>query len=150
MSTNDIVPVTEVVELLNDYWDTDNVSKPNIIEINDIEDPRIREDLENEGDFVSVRMDNPSIDETPIGNHTYGTREYNLIIEVWTSEGRQRMWDMQREVRRICHARRHLMTNFQRILFRDMGEYDPETIQNIWGGQIRIILQNAGTLLETT
>ena len=47
----------------------------------------------------------------------YGNRVYNLELELYTNSGRHRLYDIVKEIRRICHARMHSLTSFQRIQF---------------------------------
>lgn len=146
MSEN--IPVTDVVALLDAQWNSSNVTEPIFVEVNHV-NTYVKHDLMNGGDLVTIRSGNPSLTETPIGNHSYGNREFNLIIDVFTALNRQRLWDLGGEIRRICHAKRHTMTNFQRILFLSLSETTQEENEQIWDGEIRIVLQNAGVILET-
>ena len=52
------------------------------------------------------------------------------------------------EIRRICHARKHSLTNFQRQQFISFNEETSEQV-NIWTGTIEIALENTAVLLET-
>ena len=54
-----------------------------------------------------------------------------------------------REVRRVCHARVHSLTNFQRITFNSFTEDNSEQV-NVWVGTVDIELQNNAVLLEIT
>ena len=53
-----------------------------------------------------------------------------------------------REVRRICHARIHSLTNFQRIRFVNFNESNDNEV-NLWTGTIQIELVNNSVSLET-
>jgi len=53
-----------------------------------------------------------------------------------------------REMRRICHARRHSLTNFQRQQFVSFQELTQEQA-NIWAGTVSVNLENHAILLET-
>ena len=53
-----------------------------------------------------------------------------------------------RELRRICHARIHSLTNFQRLRFVNFQELTQEQA-NVWAGTINITLENSAVLLET-
>ena len=52
------------------------------------------------------------------------------------------------EIRRICHARKHSLTNFQRQQFADFMEETSEQV-NVWTGTVEILLENNAVLLET-
>ena len=75
--------------------------------------------------------------------------KYNLEIQIYTNENRQRLYNLMREVRRIVHARRNLLTNFQRIRFASFAELTQEQA-NVWTGTINVTLENSMVLLETT
>ena len=66
-----------------------------------------------------------------------------------TNGNRQRLYDIVREVRKLCHARMHSLTNFHRIRFMSFQE-DTQSNVNIWTGTIVIQLENSSILLETT
>ena len=91
----------------------------------------------------------PAQEETPIGNWKYCNRLYIIELEIQTNANRQRLYDLVKEVRRICHARMHNLTNFQRIRFMSFSESTQEEV-NIWKGSITIQLENNAILLETT
>ena len=114
------IPVTNVLSELNGLWNASNVTKPQIVEMNGADSP-MRIDL-NRADYLIGRPGNPSMEETPLGNWTYVNRTYVVNINLQTRESRQRLYDLMQEVRRICHARRHDMTNFQRIQFLNFNE----------------------------
>ena len=103
----------------------------------------------NVGDALVGRAGSPAVEETPIGNWKYGNRVYNISLEIHTNNGRQRLYDIAREVRKICHARMHSLTNFQRVRFLSFEELTQEQV-NIWMGTISIQLENNCVLLETT
>ena len=52
------------------------------------------------------------------------------------------------EIRRICHARMHSLTNFQRIQFLNFTEMTTDTV-NVWMGTVQVDLVNDSVLLET-
>ena len=53
------------------------------------------------------------------------------------------------EVRKICHARRHNMTNFQRLQFLNFNEEVGEQV-NVWIGTIELQTVNENILAETS
>jgi len=140
------IAIDNIMTDLNGQWNASNVTKPSLITVNGANQP-FRFDL-NVGDHVIGRTGSPAMDETPIGNHKYGNRSYAVELEVYTLNGRQRLYDLMLEIRRLCHARRHSLTNFQRILFTGFNEEVGEQA-NIWTGTIDIQLENNGVLLET-
>jgi hypothetical protein len=140
------IPIDAIMTDLNSQWNASNVAKPTLITVNKTNDP-IRYDL-NRGDMLIGRTGTPSFDEQPIGNWKYGNRAYNVEIEIWTLNSRQRLYNLMQEVRRICHARMHSLTNFQRQEFIDFNEEVSDQV-NLWTGTLGIQLQNNGVLLDT-
>ena len=138
------MPADDLLTDFNTQWDTDNVAKPNLVVVTGNGEP-LRFDL-NAGDAIVAR--NSSFTETPIGNWTYGDREYTVDLEIWTLRERQRLFNLMQEIRRICHARMHSLTNFQRIQFINFNEMTSDTV-NVWMGNSQIQLVNNGVLLET-
>ena len=144
------VPINEFMVDLEGQWTYANVSgtskKPAFVEVTGSNEP-MRFDLNVNDHFVG-RAGSPAIEEEPIGNWTYGNRTYNLDIEVYTLTSRQRLYDLARELRRICHARMHSLTNFQRQRYVNFNELTQEQA-NIWAGTITVTLENNAVLLET-
>ena len=141
---NEPLPADELLTDFNTQWNTSNVAKPNLVVVTGNGEP-LRFDL-NAGDAVVAR--NSSFSENPIGNWTYGNREYTVELEIWTLRERQRLFNIMQEIRRICHARMHSLTNFQRIQFLNFNEMTTETV-NVWMGNSQIALVNDAVLLET-
>ena len=140
------IPIDAIMTDLDGQWNASNVVKPSLIIVNAANQP-IRFDL-NVGDHVVGRTGSPAFEEEPIGNWKYGNRTYNIAIELWTLTSRQRLYDLMREIRRICHARKHSLTNFQRQQFLSFSEETSEQV-NMWTGSIDIKLENNAVLLET-
>ena len=142
------LPIKDFLDELEAQWNSSNVAEPKFIEVTGATNDPLRFNL-NVGDVVFGRAGDPALEETPIGNWTYGNRVYNISIEVYTRVSRQRLYDLVKEVRRICHARMHSLTSFQRIQFGAFTESTQEQV-NIWTGTITIKLENNAILLETT
>ena len=141
---NEPLPADDLLTEFNSQWDTSNVAKPNLVVVTGNGEP-VRFDL-NAGDAVVAR--NTAFSETPLGNWTYGNREYTVTLEIWTLRERQRLFNLMQEVRRICHARMHNLTNFQRIQFLNFNEMTTDTL-NVWMGNSQIALVNDSVLFET-
>lgn len=142
------MPVKEFMDELNSQWVANNVIKPQLIEVTGETNDPLRFNL-NVNDVVFGRPGEPAQEEIPIGNWTYGNRVYNIEMTVYTSDDRQRLYNLVKEIRRICHARMHSLTNFQRIRFVRFSE-NTESQVNVWTGTIIIQLENNAILLETT
>ena len=142
------MPVKEFIDELNSQWVANNVTKPQLIEVTGETNDPLRFNL-NVNDVLFGRAGDPAQEETPIGNWKYGNRLYRIELEIQTNANRQRLYDLVKEVRRICHARMHNLTNFQRIRFMSFSESTQEEV-NVWKGSITIQLENNAILLETT
>ena len=140
------IPIDSIMTDLNGQWNVSNVTKPSLITVNAAGQP-LRFDL-NVGDHLIGRTGSPALEEEPIGNWKYGNRTYNIEIELFTLNGRQRLYDLMREIRRVCHDRKHSLTNFQRQQFMGFSEETSEQV-NIHTGTIEIKLENNAVLLET-
>ena len=132
-------------------WNASNVAKPTLIEatgtgFDNAADP-IRFDL-NKGDVLVSRAGSPAFEEIPIGNWNYGNKTYNVEVELYTRIDRQRLYDLMAEVRRICHSRRHSMTNFQRLQFSNFNEAVEDQV-GVWMGTVEIALVNENISAET-
>ena len=131
---------------LESQWNNSNVTTPFFIEVTGADEP-MRFDL-NRGDHIIGRAGSPALDEEPIGNWKYGNRTYSIELELYTRSGRQRLYDLMGEVRRLCHSRMHSLTGFQRQEFMDFEEESQEHA-NVWMGTVNIELVNNAILLET-
>ena len=144
------VPVTDLIADIEGQWTFSNVSgtskKPGFIEVNGASEP-LRYNL-NVNDQIVARAGTPTLQETPIVNYKFGDRVYFVTLELYTNTSRQRLYDLMREVRRICHSRIHSLTNFQRIRFVNFNESTDSQV-NLWTGTIQIELVNNSVSLET-
>jgi len=141
---NEPMPADELLTDFNSQWNTSNVAKPNLVVVTGNGEP-LRFDL-NAGDALVARS--TSFSEIPIGPWKYGNRVYSVSLELWTLRERQRLYNIMQEVRRICHARIHSLTNFQRIQFLNFTEMTTDTV-NVWMGTVQVDLVNDSVLLET-
>ena len=141
------IPSALTTTMLDTYWDSNNVAEPTMFDVNS-GTVGVRANLRNPGgDHIIIKIDTPGQEETPIGNWTYGNRLTRVLLELYTSSSRQRVYDLMAEVRRICHLRMHLETDYQRIQFRNWTEMVNEN-QNIWSGRIILEYVNNAVLLE--
>jgi|TARA_R110000824_G_scaffold158125_2_gene331827 hypothetical protein len=139
------IPVDILLGDLDTQWNASNVTEPIFIEVTGANEPA-RFNL-NRGDFIIGSPGSPAFMETPIGNWKYVRREYNIELAVHTRVSRQRLYDLMAEVRRICHARRHSFSQFQRVQFQQFSEDVTEQV-NIWVGNISIQFVNEDVLAE--
>ena len=141
------VPVSLLKTEVSGQWNASNVAAPNFIEVN-VSAQSLRYDL-NAKDALLFRAGSPTITEQPIGNWQYVNRSYNVELELSTQVSRQRLYNMVQEIRRICYARRHSMTNFQRLQFQGFNEIT-QNQANIWVGTVSIQLVNDSEQAATT
>ena len=151
MAVNEPLPASEVLDILSTTWAfakvTNATKNPGFVEVTGTGDP-FRVDL-NINDQIVGRAGNPAMDEQPIGNYKYGNRQYMVELEVYTLVDRQRLYNLLREIRRICHVQVHSLTHFQRIRFMNFSEQTQQQV-NMWTGTVGIMLENRAILLETT
>ena len=74
---NEPLPADDLLTEFNSQWNASNVAKPNLVVVTGNGEP-VRFDL-NAGDAVVAR--NTAFSETPLGNWTYGNREYTVTLE---------------------------------------------------------------------
>jgi len=144
---NEPIPMSAVRSELDTNWATTDIAEPGFIEENLMSDTQVFN--LNRQNYIIIRAGIPAIEETPVGNWTYGNRLYRVELELMTKTDRQALWNLQAEVRRTLHARMHSFTSFQRVRFIDMQEDFDENVR-VWSAKIQIELQNSGVLLETT
>ena len=141
------IAVTDILSELNTQWNASNVTKPQLVELNGPEGI-FRIDL-NRADYIIGQPGSPTMEETPIGNWKFVDRTYSVTLTVHTRDSRQRLYDLMREVRKICHVRRHEMTNFQRLQFLNINE-DTTEQANVWTGTVTVQMVNQNVLAEIT
>ena len=141
------IAVTDILSELNTQWNASNVTKPQLVELNGPEGV-FRIDL-NRADYIIGQPGSPTMEETPIGNWKFVDRTYSVTLSVQTRDSRQRLYNLMREIRKICHVRRHEMTNFQRLQFLNFNE-DTTEQANVWTGTVSVQLVNQNVLAEIT
>ena len=141
------IAVTDILSELNTQWNASNVTKPQLVELNGPEGI-FRIDL-NRADYIIGQPGSPTMEETPIGNWKFVDRTYSVTLSVQTRDSRQRLYNLMREIRKICHVRRHEMTNFQRLQFLNFNEATTEQA-NVWTGTVSVQMVNQNVLAEIT
>ena len=148
--TAEAIPVKVFETLLDTYFDSNsgNIHKPAMVDVNNASDP-LRADLINTGDYLLLKADTPTFEETPIGTWQYGNQRHSVLIEVYTAQSRQRLYDLQKEIRRVIHDKMHSVTEIQRITVSVSSWNGLQEYVNIWGGRILIECLNSSVLLNT-
>lgn len=150
---DETIPVAEVYELLDKNWQTIDSPKPRLFDLGRdgrtlrVDFDRIFAPTQGKQDLVIIRPGSATLEEQPIGNWTYGNRIYNIILELYSIESRQRIYNMMAEIRRIMHFKMHHSVGFQRVQFVDFQELYEDNFQ-FWVGNVSIQLINNAVLLE--
>lgn len=140
------IPSNTIYTELGNQWNSGNVTTPVIVEHTGDNQPN-RIDL-NRGDYLIVRPGSPSYREEPIGNWQYVNRTYIVTVDIQTKQSRQRLYDLVAETRRIAYARRHSLSDYQRIQFVSFTEAIDEEVK-VWKGTVDIELVNNAVLAQT-
>ena len=140
------LPTNDIITMLDTYWDTNsgNIPEPTFHDVNDVTSNRVNFRI---NDVIVVHIDVPTQEEQPIGTWVYGNRRTRLALETYTRVGRQRLYDINKEIRRICHVRMHSETNYQRLQYVSFTELVDAEFQ-IWIGRTILELVNSAILLE--
>lgn len=143
------IPPVVISSMLNNNWNeySGHIPKPTFIVPNDGVTP-LRENLTT-ADYVYVTLDTPGYEEIPIGNWSYVNRRYKVLLQLRTRNGRQRLYNLFREIRRVTHSQIHSLADYQRVRFESFNELFNEDF-NIWDARIIISLENAAVAFETT
>ena len=150
--TAETLPASSIYEVLDESWSeySGSIPKPRFFDIGGT-GRSLRVDLDRflgsagERDLVLIRAS--TLEETPIGNWTYVNRTGRIEVEVYSKAGRQRLYDVMQEIRRILHLHRHSVEGYQRVRFVSFTEYAEENF-NIWIGQITVEATNSAVVAE--
>jgi hypothetical protein len=110
-------------DFLDRFWILTN--RPNMIEANELPSEghggSMRYDLQY-NDYIIIRLSPRGIEEQLI--HNWNDRLYTayLDIEVMTINGRTRLWDFEKEIRRIVQQYHHSLAPFQLSRFLEFRE----------------------------
>jgi hypothetical protein len=139
------LPAEDFKKLLEDNWVAYQKSpKPTIIVVNSEEDLQVRFDMGNQGDHVIIRTEgNENIRYR--GNIQYLDKNYPIVMEIWTVNGRQRLRDIRKQIKNICLAHKWEFPNYQLIRFMNFTEMVNEEA-NIWRGVANIMVESAGVI----
>jgi hypothetical protein len=144
---DEAIPSATIKSMLDTHWDTSILTKPTLVDIND-STVGVRVDFEATNAAV-IGADAPVFTEAPIGTWVYADQTSRVIVELYTKTSRQSLYNLMREVRRVCHAEMHNETAYQRVQFLSFNELI-ETSQGVWVGRIIIELLNSAQLMNKT
>ena len=141
-----VVPSNSVLEFLQEEWNSRYVQKPHIVSHND-GITAFRQNLNNY-DLINVINGTPAQQLKPIGNWTYGNLIWRLQLDLYTTQGRDRLWQLQHEIMNISFRRLHDIPNFQRIAYEKFTEVHDQQA-NMWHGKIDLeLVSNAVQLRD--
>ena len=140
-----VIPSAEVVNFLQEEWNGRYVQKPHIVSHND-GITAFRQNL-NQHDVVNVINGSPSQELVPIGNWTYGHFIWRLQLDLYTVNGRDRLWELQHEIMNISLRKLHEIPNFQRITYKKFAEMS-DSQANMWHGRIDMELESKAVQLR--
>ena len=147
--TAQIMPPQKLKNLLEDFWSTleGHVPIPNIVVINSDEELR---QLIGRKDLLAIRTDSGGEKETLRNAWAYKDVRWDVLIEIWTMENRQRLYDILLVIRGICHSKVHSSseTGFQVLKYVGFVELTTD-LKNVWVGNIRVSLESSGVALDT-
>lgn len=141
------IPSADVSALLNAQWATysGNVPEPTMYDVNATDNPQLRAEFRNVDVLFISASDLP---ERPIGTWYYADQTVDIRVEIFSSVSRQRIYDLVKEIARICHDNMHSMTNYQRIQYTGFYEETADAM-NIWHGIVNIQLLNSAARIRS-
>ena len=147
--TAQVIPSKILKDLLENNWDTlqGNVPIPEIIEVN-VPEEEYRKEVSEKG-LIAIRADVGGERETLRNAWAYKDIKWEILLDLWVTKNRQRLYDLLYVVRGICHSNLHnsSVTQFQVLRYLSFVELTTE-FTNIWRGTIRVSLESAGIPLD--
>ena len=137
----EVMGSASVLAELDAQWNAANVVEPSFIDINTSTSP-LRVNL-IPGDQVLIYQ--TSFVPQPIGTWVYEHQITTVFCDLHTIVNRQRLYNLYREIRRICNDRIHSMSDYQRVQCKEFNEFTQEQV-NIWSGRVVIELTNSAIL----
>ena len=145
--TDECNPIEDMVALLKEKWEEyEDCPRPEIMAANETDDPR---QMMNFGphDAVVVKME--GVEQLrQRGNFEYYDRICPLIIEAWTSESRQRLWNLIKMIRAICNDNKHDFPDYHLIRYSGYTEMMEENLK-IWKGSFKLTLESHCICVDT-
>ena len=139
------IPAEDLKEFIDKNWVSyQKLPKPTIIVVNSEEDMQIRFDMGNQGDHIVIRTEGAE-NIRYRGNISYIDRNYPLIAEIWTVNGRQRLRDIWKQIRNISIGHKWEFPNYQLVRIISHTEMVNEEA-NIWRGVINLLVESAGVI----
>lgn len=134
MAGNEPVPEEIVRDLLLSEWiASESSGQPKIVVVDENENLDMKR-----FDWIGVAISEYT--EIPVGNrHEHAKVTIPLSLEIWTSQSRQRLWNIMAEVRRILYKWMLALRPYQVIYF---DSFRPEYVgPNTFNGTIMIRLE---------
>jgi len=136
------VPQETIKSLLVDNWDPQGgvVPMPRIEIVASIPSS-VRFDIQKR-DYIFIAQDNAGEEITLRNTCQHYDKTFNLVLQIMTSNSRQRLYDIKKQIRIICFSNVHNFTGWQRLLYRSFIEEGDEQ-PKIWKGRVRLTLDSA-------
>ena len=143
------IPPRILAELLEENWSDmqGNLPRPNIILVNDPEWAPTQ-DVESE-DVLFISTDTRGETETLRNAWAYRDIKFDVLVEIKTMEGRQRLFDLIATVRKLIHTNTHnsSTTHYQVLRYGGATEL-AQSESNIWSGTVRVSFESSGVILD--
>jgi len=147
--SNEVEPLQDFKNLLDENWvEYSDIPKPYLLIVNDVDEAISRINL-NESDYLLISVGSGE-QYRMRGNWTYYDKIFEIVFNVLTKENRQRLRNINKEIRSICLINKHSFPNWQLIRPIRYREYANTGDINIWRGEITVNLENAGIKAEET
>lgn len=141
------VPQESLKTLLVNNWKAyQKLPKPTFIVVNDATDPYARFNL-GDGDVVTIRQEGPEIIKYR-GNVSYYDRSLPLVVEMWTKQDRQRLRDIQKQIKGIIFDHLFALAGYQIMTLKSYTELVNDAL-NIWKAELRLTADSAGICVDT-
>ena len=144
---NEPIPTLVVLTLLEDNWDEGDVIKPQLIEVNAPNTNKLRLDL-TKGDAVLIKL-GAGRNERWRGNWSWKDIVDYVEIEMFTKESRQRLYNINAEIRKIIEANMHSLNDYHVIRYSSFNENTDKEL-NFWRGTAKISLESNAIATERT
>lgn len=142
-----IVP-ERLKSMLVTNWDTygGQVPLPRIEVINSVEEYAATQRIDyQKSDYIFISADMTGEQATPRDTFRYWDYKFNLVVLIYTSNSRQREYDLKDEIHRVVVYKMHDIANngYQLVRWNSFVELNQEELK-IWRGQCRISYESVG------
>lgn len=144
--TAESIPSESLKEMLDDNWQNygGEVPKPEIVEVNIPDEYQYKYNFQAK-DYIFIQTDVTGEEAVARDTYRYWDFKFNLMVHIYTSKSRQRLYDIKKEIRRIVIYKMHDSSNtgYQLVRYGNFVELPQESVK-VWKGQVRISYESAG------